>query len=197
MAIGAAVLAVTLAGCPYLDSKVANLKGLMQGRSATVTTYNVFGQKLDRIHGVSVDIQREKAFDSKNEDGSTNKDSSVVSVSVGANVMTHVGLTLLMAEDGLVDVSAALPKTVDLNNFDHGTPFLNYLRQTYSNYWQGKARTIVVRSQNGSPIAIYAGNKVEYFATNVPKSTLLLIDDKYLLIYRSEYTIYDNALLRS
>jgi hypothetical protein len=109
--------------------------------------------------------------------------------------MQHVGSTLLMIEDGVINVSDQLPATVTIENNQRAIPFLNNIRQQFQNLWQGRARTVIVRSQNGSPIAIFAGNQVEYFATDVPKSTLLRIDGKYLLIYRSDYTIYDNALL--
>lgn len=36
---------------------------------------------------------------------------------------------------------------------------------------------------------------VSVFATDIDKSTGILIDDKYLLIYRCDYTLYDTELL--
>lgn len=189
------LLVSTLAGCALFSASVDNLAALMKGRSATITTYNVFGQQIDQVHGVSVDIHRDTTFDSTNSDGSSNADSSVLAISVGKGTMTHVGSTLLMVEDGIVDVTEQLPAKVNLDNTEHGTPIINLLHQQFSNLWQGKARTIMVRSQNGSPIEIFAGNEVEYFATDIPKSTLLRIDGKYLLVYRGDYTIYDTSLL--
>jgi hypothetical protein len=188
---------LTLGGCALFDKSVSNFVSLMKGRQATILTYNVFGQPLDRVHGAAIDIQRDGTFDSVNPDGTSNADSSVVKVSVGGGVINHVGSTLLMVEDGLSDITAQLPPTVDIENTERGVPFLNYLRQNFRNFWAGTSRTIMVRSQNGSPIAIFGGNQVEYFATNIPKSTLLRIDGKYLLIYRSDYTLYDNKLLDS
>ena len=185
-----------LAACASGKKTIDNLTALMKGRTATIQTYKVDGTPLDRIHGKSVDIHRDDTFDSVNTDGTTNADSSVLAISIGKSNMTHVGSTLVMVEDGVVDVTSQLPATVDLNNTERGRPILNYLRQQFSNFWKGKARTIMVRSQNGSPIAIFAGNEVEYFATDVPKSTLLRIDQKYVLIYRSDYSMYDNALLQ-
>lgn len=193
--LAAAVVLTALSGCATGNTTVDNLAALMRGRSATITTYNVFGQQLDKIHGVSVDIHRDSTFDSTDAEGNSNKDSSVLAISMGKHTMTHVGSTLIMVEDGLIDVTQQLPATVDLNNTERGTPLLNLLHQQFSNFWRGQARTILVRSQNGSPIKIFAGNEVEYFATDVPKSTLLRIDGKYLLIYRGDYTLYDTALL--
>lgn len=194
-AIAVVLVATFLSGCAGWNASVDNFASLMQGRSATITTYNVFAQMLDRIHGKSVDIHRDTTFDTYNSDGTSNEDSSVLAISVGGHNMTHVGSTLLMVQDGVVDITGQLPATVDLHNDQRGVPLLNYLRQGWSNLWQGTSRTILVRSQNGSPIAIFGGNEVEYFATDVPKSTLLRIDGRYVLIYRSDYTIYDNALL--
>jgi hypothetical protein len=196
VAAGLVVVSVLLSASACQTS-VANLMSLMKGRSATIITYDVFGRQLDKIHGASIDIQRDTTFDSTNADGSSNKDSSVITVSIGGGVMTHVGSTLLMIEDGITNINDKLPPTVTLENTERGTPFLNYLRQNFRNFWSGTSRTILVRSQNGYPIGIFGGNKVTYYATNVPKSTLLNIDGKYLLIYRSDYSMYDNRLLDS
>jgi len=191
-----AVLAVVVAGCSSTSKKIDNLSARMKGRQATITSYDTFGHRLDRIHGISVDITRDTTFDTTDANGNSNADSSVIMVSIGGGIMTHVGSTLLMVQDGIVDVTDQLPATVDFTNSDRGVPFLNYLRQQFRNAWQGTSRTILVRSQSGYPIAIFGGNRVEYFATNVPKSTLLRIDGRYLLIYRSDYSIYDNSLLQ-
>ena len=69
--------------------------------------------------------------------------------------------------------------------------FLEYNR----NLWAGKAKTIMVRSQDGTPVAVYVGNEVEILATDVPKSTWFRVDGKYLFVYRADYTVYDNELL--
>ena len=194
-AAAAVAAAAVIVGCSATDTKIDNVGSLMMGRAATVTTYNVHGQKLDTIHGKSIDIRRDETFDSTDAEGNSNKDSSVLKISVGKSTMTHVGSTLLMVEDGIVSVTDALPKTVTIENTDRGTPFVNFIKQRFHNLWKGKSRTILVRSQNGSPIGIFAGNTVEYYATSAPKSTMLKIDGKYLLIYRSDYTLYDTDLL--
>lgn len=190
-----AAVALSASGCAWFDKEVDNFVSLMKGRSATIITYNVFGNKLDSVHGSAINISRDTTFDSYDSQGKSNADSSVLRISIGNSHMQHVGSTLLMIEDGVINVSDQLPKTVTIENNERGIPFLNNIFQQFRNVWQGKSRTVIVRSQNGSPIAIFAGNQVEYFATDVPKSTLLRIDGKYLLIYRSDYTIYDNALL--
>lgn len=197
LAMTVALIAVvgTASGCAWFDKEVDNLFSKMKGRSATIVTYNVYGNKLDSVYGTAVDISRDGTFDTCDSEGKCKGDSSVLRISVGQSHMQHVGSTLLMIEDGVVNVGDSLPKTVTIENNERGVPFLNNIFQQFRNLWQGKARTIIIRSQNGSPIAIFAGNTVEYFATDIPKSTLFRIDGKYLLVYRSDYTVYDNALL--
>lgn len=73
--------------------------------------------------------------------------------------------TKLLAEDGLSDLSAVNGTAkVSLQNTQPGTPWLNDLIQKNRNPWAGKARTILIRSQDDTPVAVYAGNKVEPFA---------------------------------
>jgi ATPase len=116
-------------------------------------------------------------------------------ISLGDNHITHVGSTLIFAQDGIVDVANSLPNEVRFSNTEPGSPWLNDIKYRYGNLWQGKARTIMVRSQNGTPLAVFAGDHVESFSTDVPKSTAFRIDGRYLLIYRADYTVYDTALL--
>lgn len=103
---------------------------------------------------------------------------------------------MILAQEGLTDVTENSAATVLLENSQPGIPILNNFIEKHRNLWQGKSKTIMIRSQDGTPIAVYAGNQVEIFATDVPKSTWFRIDGKYLLVYRADYTTYDNDLLR-
>lgn len=53
----------------------------------------------------------------------------------------------------------------------------------------------MIRSQNGTPLAAYAGDRVSLDKSDAPKTSELLIDGKRLVIYRCDYTIYDRELL--
>jgi hypothetical protein len=117
-------------------------------------------------------------------------------ISLGESHIYHVGSTMIFNQDGIVDVAKNLPANVKFSNTDKGTPWLNDIIEKHRNLWQGKSKTIMVRSQNGTPLAVFAGNTVETFATDIPKSTAFRVDGKYLLIYRADYTVYDNDLLK-
>lgn len=188
------IFGLTASGCALFGKATDDFLSAFQGRAATMSTYDEDGNVIDRVKGSSFDLRRDDTFDSKNSDGTSNEDSQVLRISVGDHMINHVGSTLLLADDGIIRVSDA-PSRVDLENSDSGSPWMNRLYQSFTNNFQGTARSVMVRSQSGVPIAVFAGNHVEYFATEVPKTTWLRIDGKNLIIYRADYTIYDNGLL--
>jgi hypothetical protein len=166
------------------------------GVPATMSTYNQDGAIIDKVHGDSFQVTRNEEFDSTNTDGSSNEDSSVLRISLGDDHISHVGSSMVLAEDGLVDVTESFGSTqVAFDNAEPGTPWLNNLFANYESYWKGKSQTIMIRSQDGDPIAVFAGNDVKTSSTDVPKSTWFLVDGKTLLVYRCDYTVYDNNLL--
>lgn len=56
--------------------------------------------------------------------------------------------------------------------------------------------TVLIRSQQGLPIAVFTGDEVSTFqAKNIPNSTALLIDGKRVFLYRVDFSIYDTSLL--
>lgn len=187
-------------GCAGLAAFGEEVNRAFKGVPATMTTYNQSGQKVDRVKGESFRVERDTKFDTKSEnsDGtSSNKnDSQVLLISIGNSHISHVGSSMILAQDGLTDVTANSDTTVMFENAQPGMPILNDFIEKHRNLWQGKSKTIMIRSQDGTPIAVYAGNQVEIFATNVPKSTWFRVDGKYLLVYRSDYTMYDNDLLK-
>lgn len=193
-AVVLAATAVLLAGCPgFLGS---GFEQNFKGESATMTTYNQQGDLIDQVKGKSFKIERDETFDTANSDGTSNGDSQVLRISLGKSHISHVGSSLILAESGLVDVTQQLDSTrVSLENTEPGTPWLNNLFASSKNYWFGKAKTILIRSQNGDPIAIFAGDEVKTSDTDVPKSTWFLVDGKTLLVYRCDYSVYDNDLL--
>ncbi len=192
-----AILGGAVVGFSALFGKqVSDLNSMLNGRAATMRTFDEQGFLIDQIKGKSFDVRRDETFDSAGEDGSSNADSKVLMISLGSDVITHVGSTMVLADDGVVQVSGA-PTRVALENTQSGTPWLNYMHNSFGNLWQGKAKTIMVRSQSGMPIAVYAGNHVETFATDIPQSTWLRVDDQNLLIYRADLTIIPTNLLSS
>ena len=181
-------------GAQFLKFNFSDLKSKLNGREVTIRTFDEESHVIDSISGKSVMIERDTKFDSANSEGGSNKDSSVLKITIGKNEMLHVGSSLIMAEDGLSDVFSEYTKTVNIQNLDRSVPIINSMINSLRNNSTGAAKIILIRSQNGTPLATYLGTHVSTFAVDIPKTTAFLIDDKVLLVYRSDYSVYDLAL---
>ncbi len=188
------LLALGAAGCAIIEAGTSDLNAAMEGRPASVTTYDQDGRPIDLIWGESIHVAREAAFDSKDSEGFSNADSDVLRISIGDNAVRHVGSSMIIVEDGLTLVANA-PTRVEVESLESGTPWLNHLYEQAANSWDGKAKTIMIRSQDGKPIAVYAGDSVEVFPTSIPNSTRFQVDGMYLFVYRVDFTVYDTVLL--
>lgn len=195
----AAVIAVgallSLTACDGLSAIGEEFNRDMHGVAATMKTYNARGQEIDEVKGQSFQITRDVRFDSEDSEGTSNNDSQVLLISLGKDHISHVGSSMIIAQDGLVNVSDQIGTKMNLVNTDAGTPWLNNLLEYNRNLWHGKGKTILIRSQQGDPIAVFAGDSVNILPTDVPKSTWFRVDGKYLFVYRADYTVYDNDLL--
>ncbi|MCO7174785.1 DUF5052 family protein [Sporolactobacillus kofuensis] len=187
---------IGLSGCQVWDMFTTQIEGSLKGLDVTMQTYDADGEPIDSLHGISGSITRDTKFDQTNEKGETTKQSSVLNITIGGNQVVHVGSTLIMYEKGLQDVMNKLPKKALVENQDRSYPFINRVVNNFHNYFDGRSKVILIRSQLGKPIATFAGNHVSYFATEVPNSTGLIIDGKYLFIYRCDFTMYDTKLLK-
>ena len=184
-----------LMGCQAIGQMFTEFKQEFTGQTMVVQSYDEQARLIDSVTGKSVSIRRDAEFDSYTADGESNRDSQVLNIQVGGNTMTHVGSSLIAAEEGLHDMTQDIANKVELYDTRSNLPFISRMQDSIGQKFFGKNKTILIRGQNGTPLAVYSGNKVSYFKTDVPKSTGLLIDDKYLFVYRCDYTIYDNELL--
>ncbi|MGF3141460.1 DUF5052 family protein [Facklamia sp. P13064] len=191
------IMVLALTGCQAISEFVSGFKQDFIGLTMTVQTYDEQAQIIDSMTGKSVSIERDEEFDSQTAEGSTKADSQVLDIQIGGHTMTHVGSSLIAAEKGLNDLTMEVDNRIELYDTRSNLPFISRLQDNLGQTFFGKKKTIMVRSQNGTPLAVYSGNKVSYFKTDVPKSTGLIIDGKYLFIYRCDYTIYDNELLEN
>lgn len=189
----AVVAAFALSSCAAFAAFGEEINRAFKGVPATMKTYNQTGQLVDEVKGTSFRVSRDERFDTTDSAGTSKNDSAVLMVSLGDSHISHVGSTMVLAQDGLVPVE--VPATVSFANHEAGTPWINDLIEKHRNLWKGKGKTIMIRSQDGTPVEVYAGDQVEVFATDVPKSTWFRVDGKYLLVYRADYTVYDNDLL--
>lgn len=182
-------------GCNMLRNDIGKMKEALEGRESVVRTFDEDGNIIDQIKGESIAVSTEDKFDQKDEEGKTISKSSVIALTIGGKPMTHVGSSLVLHEVGLVDIFDEYAKKYDIADTDRAIPILNRVVQKFKNLTTGKSQVILIRSQSGKPIATFAGDNVSYFDTGIDKTTGILIDGKYIFIYRCDYTIYDTELL--
>ncbi|HEM5319030.1 TPA: DUF5052 family protein [Streptococcus suis] len=187
----------TLSACQSISNWWKNTKEEWIGLEMTVRTYDENSQLIDEMSGRSLSISRNEEFDSVDAEGYSNADSSVLKVTLGNYEIDHVGSSLIAAEEGLEDLYAKYQTTVDIANYDRSIPLVNRMVSSLKNDFTGKAKVVLIRSQNGTPLATYVGDKVSLYASDAPKTSELLIDGKRLIIYRCDYTIYDRELLEN
>ena len=189
------LLTVLLSGCTDLLNWGKDFKQDFKGLDMVIQTYDNDSQLIDSIKGKSVKIEKDSTFDPKDSEGKTRTDSKVLSITVGGENMTHVGSSLIAYEDGMTNVFEEYAKTVKIDNQNKSVPMLNSMVNEFQNDFTGKSKTILIRSQNGSPLATFTGDSIRMSDTDVPSSTNFLIDGKRLFVYRCDYTVYDNKLL--
>ncbi|HEM4128452.1 TPA: DUF5052 family protein [Streptococcus suis] len=187
----------TLSACQSISNWWKNTKEEWIGLEMTVRTFDENSQLIDEMSGKSLSISRNEEFDSVDAEGYSNADSSVLKVTLGNYEIDHVGSSLIAAEEGLEDLFAKYQSSVDMVNYDPSIPIVNRMVSSLKNDFTGKAKVVLIRSQNGTPLATYAGDKVSLYASDAPKTSELLIDGKRLIIYRCDYTIYDRELLEN
>ena len=197
LAISAVLLTslLALSACQSIQNWWKNTKEEWIGLEMTVRTFDESSQLIDEMSGKSLSIERNADFDSVDAEGNSNADSSVLKVTIGQYEMDHVGSSLIAAEEGLEDLFAKYQKTVTVEEEGKAIPVVNRMVSQLKNDFTGKAKVILIRSQNGTPLATYAGDKVSLYTSDAPKTSELLIDGKRLIIYRCDYTIYDRELL--
>ncbi|EGP5709830.1 DUF5052 family protein [Enterococcus faecium] len=185
-------LVFVLGGCQDLSMFFKGFEENFKGLEMTIQTYDEQSQMIDKVVGKSVMIERDSTFDTDLE----SKDSSVIQVTVGDKELHHVGSSMIIAERGLTNVFDEYAKKVDIQNMQRGVPIVNSMINDFRNSFTGKQKVVLIRSQNGTPLATYAGNNVSLYKTDVPKSTGFLVDGKYLFVYRCDYTVYDLDLIK-
>ncbi|MEW4353907.1 DUF5052 family protein [Streptococcus pneumoniae] len=189
-------LSVTiLSGCQSIQNWWKNTEAEWIGLEMNLRTYDENSQLIDEMSGKSLSISRNEDFDSVDSEGNSKGDSAVLKITLGKYEIDHVGSSLIAAEDGLEDIFLKYQKTATADDQQAAVPILNRMVSKFKNDFTGKEKVILIRSQNGTPLATYAGNKVSLYASDAPKTSELLIDGKRLIIYRCDYTIYDRELL--
>lgn len=166
------------------------------GRIVTIRTFDEQAQIIDKVSGQAVKIDNDKTFTHYDEEGKEQR-GNVLDITIGKSKMNHVGSSLIASEEGLGELQASEEnQKLDIQNTDKGIPWLESIKASINNNFAGREKLLLIRSQNGTPLAVYGGDSVSMFAPKeIGKSTVFIIDGKYLFVYRCDYTLYDMDLL--
>ena len=203
MRIGIAgmILAVCLTGCGLLKSKTNDLKGAITGNTYTVDTFDNTGNLQAKMHGQNIGIDgnvvKSYGIDSSGEYTTNYELSSVLTITIDGYEMESCGDTLVFYEDGLKPDVAFEPVT-NVKTTSDGILDMKMIagRLNKVKNMIGKSRIVVIKSQLGNPIYAFSGDNVYWtIPDDLPKFTKLMIDGKALYIHRSNFQIYDKAML--
>lgn len=189
-----------MAGCESAEFAIDDAKAQWEGRQATVQTFdNNTGQTTAKITGDAVYPFRNEKFDTLTKDGDTNK-GSVISVSVGNNVVDIVGSSTMICD---ADITMIPREDIDVaaSSTDAAIPWLNVLKRRVSDLFTGQDRLVVIKTQNDVPVAAFTADSVSMVSGNeeIPNSTWFKVQDNsksmYCLVYRVNYMVIDSAIL--
>ena len=176
--------------------------------------YDNHGGQWLSVEGTSFSIKpnkvKEYAYDSSGSWISQWTTSSVMSITIDKQHIESCGSTVLFYDTRLQKLEIDIPTDVTLSQGDSAsiqTPYDGY------NYWEDRwglsywywyekqanttpaARVVVVQSQEGDPICMFAGNNVKWSVSrNLPKTTELEIDGKVVYIHRANFSVIDTAV---
>ena len=187
------LLTLGLSACSNIENWELSMRSKIGALPLTVSTYDSNGQKIDQIKAKSVNIHTDKKMSQKDSGGS--EKSSVIDVDYGNNRMTHVGSTLI-AYEGLKNYEDSFNKHVKIKDQNLAVPLLNTMYQNFKNDWNGQEKVVMIRSQLGMPIAVFAGKHVSIHKSDMKNATQFVIDGHRLFAYRADYTIYPVSSLK-
>lgn len=188
------VTIIPLTAYTAMDMWSSEFKQNFQGISMHVQTFDVKSRVIDDITMKSMKIDRDTTFDDNS--GEDTKKSKVLEITGGGHKIIHSGSSMIAAETGLTNILSKQNARVIINNEESSVPLLSELKNSYRDYFTGASKVVLLRSQQGYPLATYTGNRITYAQTDVPSSTIMIIDGKKLFFYRCDFTVYDSSLIK-
>ena len=176
--------------------------------------YDNHGNQWLAVEGTSFDIEpnkvKEYSYDSDGFWISQWTTSSVMSITVDGKHIESCGSTVLFYDTRLEKLSLDLPEEITLSQGDSATIYSPYDGYNYYEdnwglryYWQTErqanttpaSRIVIIQSQEGDPICMFAGDNVPWSVSrNLPKTTELMIDGKVVYVHRANFSIVDTSV---
>ena len=212
--IAASVLALSLTACGEVSATTLEVPNNSNIEISYIAEfYDNYGEKWMSTEGTSFNISpnkvKEYSYDSDGSWISQWTTSSVMSIEIDGHNIESCGSTVIFYDTRLEKIETEIPQNITLSTGDSysvSTP--NDLR--FSDYWTlqywwdsarqansaVKSRAIIIQSQNGDPICMFQGDKVNWeVSRNLPKTTEIFIDGMPIYIHRANFAIVDLTIL--
>jgi hypothetical protein len=175
--------------------------------------YDNYGQEWMSVEGTRFDISPNKVKEyAYNSDGYWEYSwatSSVMTISIDNHYVESCGSTVLFYDTRLERIETEVKIDADLSagdSYSVSTPSDLRYSDGWSLHWwwdthqqenvKPAARAIIIQSQNGDPICMFAGNEVTWqVSKNLPKTTEIWIDGMPVYVHRANFAIVDLAIL--
>lgn len=181
---------IILSGC-IEPTEFEVMKDTLENKEITLRTFDTNGTKTEEITSTKNILTGNRDFEDSFE-GITVEDTNVLSFMLDDKQFVHVGSSLILAQKDLNDILPHHLETVEPNS----DGLVNQILKNENINTSDSKYLLLIRSQNGIPISIYLSNSLNYFRPTIDNATGLKLDEKYLLLYRTDYTIYELDLFK-
>lgn len=205
----------SLVGEQFVADESSDNNGVSSGNSSyEALFYTNNGDLYSTVEGKSFTFTpnkvKEYGYNSEGRWESYYTTSSVMSVQIDGSYIESCGNTIIFKDKSIVytqieDIMDNLDMSVE--NKEENDNLSSNLRYYYNlRYWwsdikekgQGGAKVVIIQSQNGDNIGILSGNDVTWrVSEDLPKTTVLTIDGKDVLIHRANFQVIDAKLLEN
>lgn len=179
------VMLFAMTGCTKLQSQIKDFKAETIGLSREFTVYDDFGNTTMTVSGENTDIQPSDV-------------ENVLLITIDGSTWQHVGSSMVAAEEGIENIVDTYELKTEIDTSDNASLFTGLDRKV-NNFMAGMTgldRVLIVKNQSGVIVGVYEGNNVFVEESSLPNTTKILIDGKRLHIYRSDFEIFEQRMLR-
>ena len=196
-----AAMMLSLTACAQFQSGVHDLHGSIIGNEYYIDIFDNTGVRTLRSHGKRIDIDNniveEPTYSSESDSWLTTKTlSSVITITIDGKQLISCGATCIFYDSRLSPEYEFYLDDIESDSSGiWDSVLISGMVNSVKNKF-GKPMVVVIKSQMGSPIYAFSGNRVYWeIEEDLPRFTKLMIDGKALYIHRANFQIIDKALL--
>ncbi|WBW97815.1 DUF5052 family protein [Oceanirhabdus sp. W0125-5] len=179
-------LILAFTGCTKIRSTFKDLTAETIGLSREFYVYDDFGNTTMTVSGKSTDMESSEV-------------DNVILITIDGYTWQHVGSSMIAVEKGVKNLVDEYNLETNIDSGKNGTGILMSLDRKINNFkskMTGLKRVLVIKNQSGVIVGVYEGNNVLVEQSSLPSSTKILIDGKRMTVYRCDYEIFEQGMLK-